>query len=59
MDRHEQEIGAEPFRGETLQAEAVVDGPAIIDMATTGIVVPPGTRVVRTERGDFILTFGS
>jgi N-methylhydantoinase A len=47
------------YQGEALKADAVVDGPAIIDMATTGIVVPPGTRVVRTDRGDFILTFGS
>jgi N-methylhydantoinase A len=34
-------------------------GPAVIDLPTTGIVVPPGTTVVRSDGGDFIMTFGS
>ena len=34
-----------------------VQGPAVIDLPTTGIPVPPDAVVTRTERGDFHLTF--
>ncbi len=34
-----------------------IDGPAVIDLPTTGILVPPDARASRTERGDFVLTF--
>ena len=34
----------------------VVEGPAVIDLAITGIVVPPGTSCERRETGDFVMT---
>lgn len=56
------ERGADPvdtpvFAGAGLSAGREVDGPAVIDLPTTGIVVPPGAVVSRTNRGDFELTF--
>ena len=34
----------------------VVEGPAVIDLAITGIVIPPGTRCERRQTGDFVMT---
>jgi N-methylhydantoinase A len=34
----------------------VVEGPAVIDLAITGIVLPPGTRCERRQTGDFVIT---
>jgi hypothetical protein len=34
----------------------VVEGPAVIDLAITGIVVPPGTSCERRQTGDFVMT---
>ena len=34
----------------------MVEGPAVIDLAITGIVVPPGTRCERRPTGDFVMT---
>jgi N-methylhydantoinase A len=56
------ERGAEPsptkvYDGNGLLADQVVPGPAVIDLPTTGIVVPAGAKVTRSEAGDFILTF--
>ncbi|MCW3065715.1 MAG: hydantoinase/oxoprolinase family protein [Solirubrobacterales bacterium] len=47
------------YNGAALPAGEVVTGPAVIDLPTTGIVVPPGTQVVQSTGGDFVLTFGS
>jgi N-methylhydantoinase A len=44
------------YDGNALTAGDVVDGPAVIDLPTTGIVVPRHTRVERSDAGDFILT---
>ena len=54
------ELGAETpvHRGHALESGQVLEGPAIVDLPTTGIVVPPGARLERAEGGDFILTFG-
>ena len=54
--------GAEPaptkvYDGNGLLADQVVPGPAVIDLPTTGIVVPAGAKVTRSAAGDFILTF--
>jgi N-methylhydantoinase A len=54
--------GVEPtdtpiYDGRTLGPGERVDGPAVIDLPTTGIPVPPDAIVTRTERGDFHLTF--
>jgi N-methylhydantoinase A len=56
------ERGAEPaptkvYDGNGLLADQVVPGPAVIDLPTTGIVVPAGAKVTRSPAGDFILTF--
>jgi len=32
-----------------------VEGPAIIDLAITGIVLPPGTTCERRGTGDFVI----
>jgi N-methylhydantoinase A len=50
-----QEVPALPGAG--LETGSSVEGPAVIDLPTTGIVVPPGAQASRTDRGDFILTF--
>jgi N-methylhydantoinase A len=46
------------IQGAGLDPGVDVDGPAVIDLPTTGILVPPGARASRTDRGDFVLTFG-
>ncbi|HJZ36166.1 MAG TPA: hydantoinase/oxoprolinase family protein [Solirubrobacterales bacterium] len=56
------ERGADPsptrvYDGNGLAADQVVPGPAVIDLPTTGIVVPAGAKVTRSPAGDFILTF--
>jgi len=33
------------------------EGPAVIDLPTTGIVVPPGAQVAVSDGGNFIMTF--
>ncbi|UGS36925.1 hydantoinase/oxoprolinase family protein [Capillimicrobium parvum] len=43
------------FRGDALAAGRVVEGPAVVDLAITGIVVPPGSTCERRETGDFVL----
>jgi N-methylhydantoinase A len=43
--------------GNALAAGAVVHGPTVIDLPTTGIVVPAGAACERTAAGDFVLTF--
>jgi N-methylhydantoinase A len=56
------ERGVEPrdtpiYDGRALTPGERVDGPAVIDLPTTGIPVPPDAVVTRTPRGDFHLTF--
>jgi N-methylhydantoinase A len=46
------------YNGSAIAAGERIDGPAVIDLPTTGIVIPPGTSVVRSDVGDFIMTFG-
>jgi N-methylhydantoinase A len=43
--------------GTAVPADKTIGGPAVIDLPTTGIVIPPDASVTRTERGDFHLTF--
>jgi len=45
------------YDGTALAAGQTIDGPAVIDLPTTGIPIPPDATVTRTERGDFHLTF--
>jgi N-methylhydantoinase A len=56
------ERGAEPqdtpiYDGTAIGFGETIEGPAVIDLPTTGIPVPPDATVRRTERGDFHLTF--
>jgi N-methylhydantoinase A len=41
--------------GDALPPGEVVHGPAVVDLAITGIVLPPGTTCARLETGDFVL----
>lgn len=43
------------YRGETLAAGAVVEGPAIIEEPTTTIVLIPDSRATVTERGNYLI----
>jgi N-methylhydantoinase A len=45
------------YDGTAIEAGQEIEGPAVIDLPTTGIPVPPDATVTRTERGDFHLTF--
>jgi N-methylhydantoinase A len=47
----------EVHNGNDLLAGQIVSGPSVIDLPTTGIVVPAGAQVTRSDAGDFILTF--
>ena len=49
-------VDAAVYNGDAMPLGAVVEGPAVIDLAITGIVVPPGTRCERRETGDFVMT---
>lgn len=56
------ERGAEPqevpvHAGASVAPGTEIEGPAVIDLPTTGIVVPPDAHASRTERGDYVLTF--
>ena len=46
------------YNGDAMPLGEVVEGPAVIDLAITGIVVPPGTRCERRQTGDFVMTLG-
>ena len=52
-------VDAEVYRGDALAVGDVVDGPAVIDMAITGVVLPPGTSCERRTTGDFVITLES
>jgi N-methylhydantoinase A len=49
-------VEAPTFNGDAMPLGEVVEGPAVIDLAITGIVVPPGTRCERRDTGDFVMT---
>jgi N-methylhydantoinase A len=51
-------VEAAVYNGDAMPLGEVVEGPAVIDLAITGIVVPPGTRCERRETGDFVMTLG-
>jgi N-methylhydantoinase A len=44
------------YNGDAMPVGEVVQGPAVIDLAITGIVLPPVTRCDRRKSGDFVLT---
>ena len=49
-------VKAQIYNGSKLLAGNIVEGPAVIDLPGTSIVVDKGQQVRKTERGDFILT---
>jgi N-methylhydantoinase A len=49
-------VDAATYRGDALAVGDVVRGPAVIDMAITGVVLPPGTSCERRQTGDFVIT---
>jgi len=51
-------VEAAVYNGDAMPLGEVVEGPAVIDLAITGIVVPPGTRCERRPTGDFVMTLG-
>ena len=51
-------VDAAVFNGDAMPLGEVVEGPAVIDLAITGIVLPPGTRCERRQTGDFVITLG-
>jgi N-methylhydantoinase A len=48
-------VEADVYRGDALPVDEPVEGPAVIDLAITGIVLPPGTTCQRRKTGDFVL----
>ncbi len=52
-DRQEARV----YRGDALLPGAVIDGPAIIEEATTTLVLPPGTRATLSPAGSFVAEF--
>ena len=44
------------YNGDAMPLGEVIEGPAVIDLAITGIVVPPGTTCRRRHTGDFVMT---
>jgi N-methylhydantoinase A len=49
-------VDAAVYNGDAMPLGEVVEGPAVIDLAITGIVVPPGTSCERRQTGDFVMT---
>lgn len=49
-------VHADVYDGDAMAVGDTVSGPAVIDMAITGIVLPPGTTCERRRTGDFVLT---
>jgi N-methylhydantoinase A len=56
FERGQGAVDAAVFNGDAMPLGEVVEGPAVIDLAITGIVVPPGTRCERRQTGDFVMT---
>jgi N-methylhydantoinase A len=56
FERGQGAVDTPTYDGDAMPLGAVVEGPAVIDLAITGIVVPPGTRCERRQTGDFVMT---
>ncbi|MGE3482990.1 MAG: hypothetical protein AB7K73_16560, partial [Gammaproteobacteria bacterium] len=44
------------YRGDAIRAGDPIEGPAIIEEATTTLVLPPGTRATLTPHGSYVAT---
>ncbi|QNU25931.1 hypothetical protein [Geobacillus zalihae] len=49
-------IKTQIYDGSKLLVGNIVNGPAVIDLPGTSIVIDVGQQVRKTERGDFVLT---
>jgi N-methylhydantoinase A len=56
LERGQGAVQADTYNGDAMPVGATVSGPAVIDLAITGIVLPPGTNCERRASGDFVLT---
>jgi N-methylhydantoinase A len=56
FERGKGPVQADVYDGDAMPAGATAIGPAVIDLAITGIVLPPGTSCERRSTGDFVLT---
>jgi N-methylhydantoinase A len=56
FERGQGSVSADVHNGDAMAVGDIVSGPAVIDMAITGIVLPPGTTCERRGTGDFVLT---
>jgi len=56
FERGQGAVDTPTYNGDAMPLGEVVEGPAVIDLAITGIVVPPGTRCGRRQTGDFVMT---
>jgi N-methylhydantoinase A len=54
--RGEGPLDTPTFNGDAMPAGHVLHGPAVIDLAVTGIVLPPGSSCERRASGDFLVT---
>jgi N-methylhydantoinase A/oxoprolinase/acetone carboxylase beta subunit len=52
-------VDAAVYNGDAMPLGEVVAGPAVIDLAITGIVVPPGTSCERRQTGDFVMNLNN
>jgi N-methylhydantoinase A len=56
FERGQGAVDAAVYNGDAMPLGEVVAGPAVIDLAITGIVLPPGTTCERRPTGDFVIT---
>jgi N-methylhydantoinase A len=56
FERGQGAVDTAVYNGDAMPLGEVVEGPAVIDLAITGIVIPPGTRCERRQTGDFVMT---
>lgn len=47
------------FAANDLAADVAIDGPAVLDLPTTTIVVYPGSKIHRTSSGNFVMAISS
>ena len=56
FERGRDPVDADTYNGDAMESGHTITGPAVIDLAITGIVLPPGTSCERRPSGDFVLT---
>jgi N-methylhydantoinase A len=59
FERGQGPVDADVHDGDAMPIGATITGPAVIDLAITGIVLPPGTTCERRATGDFVLTLNT